>query len=70
MIVTLGGEKEDFIVMRIKNLCALQTAEIKVLSLFTSISDKTQPVATKLRGLIKIIKILLKVKYHSYYRMV
>ncbi|XP_004207810.1 uncharacterized protein LOC101239223 [Hydra vulgaris] len=49
LIFPLGGKKEDLIVTKESNLCALQMAKIKIPSLFTSISDKTQPIATKSR---------------------
>ena len=49
LIFPFGGEKEELIVKRKNNPCALQMAKIKIPSLFTSFSDKTQPIATKSR---------------------
>ena len=56
LIFTFGGEKEDK-ATRKNNLCALQMSKIKIHSLFTSISDKTQSLtnicAIKLRKKLK-----------------
>ena len=67
LVFQYGGNKEDLVVSNKNSSCALTAAQITIPSLFSSIPDNVQPIATKSRRFSEDDRSLLIVIYHVCY---